>query len=858
MLRSLPRFRWQPVLKRLVRTSFTSDPLTEPKGQFYYVIPEIPTDDPQSNLLLHQESLPRLGDITVEKIFTGISKLIIEYQVALSQLAEAINSNSVPITYENIVTKIDEIIFPVHNTINIIDCLSSTRNDPAWRIVISRLVTKILQTQSEHLYSNADIYCALHKILVQLDPAEKLKRGIIEQLLAECWSNGASLAAVCSGKADSCKSCDASHFPHRGGKDACQKDLNLLFYFRSELIKAEVIFEHMVVRSAFVSSPESRSQASITGRYDSATKIDAQMPSYLSNVFSAKSPGYIPVAESDLSASAPSWFPHALGGKEEGGYIKGMRVNLGMDRAAQLFLCHCSNRELRRVVWQAIVQRASQRVFGGSSGQHASNDNRIDHIRRLRSKVATTMGAPDWISLMWRRSAGRGPTSPDALVDDFLEPIRKRLLPLGEIEWRVLNEWSGPHLRIPPTLEQYDIPYAIEQYNFNMSLAPGHSLSTDPRYVRFLPLENTIESIFQRLGELFGLTLSRLPPNKGHAAQLDIDGSLIYEVVDNFEDKGFKLGEVLVDLNPKHRFGAASFDNVTPMPLVTRFPVPSKSPSAMAADGSIACIFSNLPVDALRVGLTEMEALDIASAFGRCLQHVVSRTPSYAFAGLSIPMPGVSFAGSTGGMPIRDNAFLTQDIIKLLLFRSASMRRAVFGDAPTEAKTYPDVYNPVRGISRMMVLPFLRALYESRFDLDLWGGGKLTWKSWHQISEQHWAKHLPYAHHPDDQWPCSSMGIFGSRGVPGLRYSEIWRQIIARDCLSAFKEAGFDAKWDSDQVKDLFLRYRKTVLDPGTALSCRSVFQAFRGRDPLPDAFLEAFNASTQLSQGFADSSSLE
>lgn len=170
-------------------------------------------------------------------------------------------------------------------------------------------------------------------------------------------------------------------------------------------------------------------------------------------------------------------------------------------------------------------------------------------------------------------------------------------------------------------------------------------------------------------------------------------------------------------------------------------------------------------------------------------------------------MPGVSFAGSTGGVPIRDTAFLTQDIIRLLLIRSVSMRRAVFGYAPIETRTYQDVSNPSHGISRIVALPFLRALYESRFDLDLWGSGKSAWKSWHQISEQLWSKHLPYAYHPDDQWACSAMGIFGSRGIPGLRYFDVWRPIIARDCLSAFTEAGFDKKWDSDQVR--FLPFKK-------------------------------------------------
>lgn len=100
----------------------------------------------------------------------------------------------------------------------------------------------------------------------------------------------------------------------------------------------------------------------------------------------------------------------------------------------------------------------------------------------------------------------------------------------------------------------------------------------------------------------------------------------------------------------------------------------------------------------------------------------------------------------------------------------------------------------------MMALPFLYTLYESRFDLELWASGRSTWKTWHALSDSLWSQHLPYPHHPDDQWACSALGIFGSRGSPGMRYFEVWRQVIALDCLSAFTEAGFDKQWNGKQV----------------------------------------------------------
>lgn len=59
MLRLLPRSRFHSVLTRLVRTSHASDPFTETKGQFYYVIPEIPTDTAKANPILYLDTLPK-------------------------------------------------------------------------------------------------------------------------------------------------------------------------------------------------------------------------------------------------------------------------------------------------------------------------------------------------------------------------------------------------------------------------------------------------------------------------------------------------------------------------------------------------------------------------------------------------------------------------------------------------------------------------------------------------------------------------------------------------------------------------------------------------------------------------------
>ncbi|VDN10149.1 unnamed protein product [Dibothriocephalus latus] len=451
-------------------------------------------------------------------------------------------------TYDSLVAKLDEILFPLQYSMQLISGFGVIQDNSIWRLIGGRLLSKVLQAQSENFYSDATIYEALHKILLELDDPKGSKKGILQQFLAESWACGAGLSTIACRNSDSppskptlCASCPLDHFPHGLSPRQAQKRLSELQYLRGELTRIEREFERMVASSAFVSLPQTQRAARLSGRYQGSQNIDSQLPDYLTNALSPDDQGQVPVAESDLAASAPPWLFRVLGGRLEGGYVTGMRI--------------------RRTVWRALVQRASTRNFGGASGHHAANDERIQNIRKLRSQVAEQFNAPDWLSLVWHRSApgGRGPESPQKLVKEVLEPLRKKLLPLGKLEWVVLSEWAPPYLRIPPLLP-------------------------------------------------------KVPELREMAAT-----------------------KVLLDDRQQ------------------------------------------------LLGGNSAEVMSVAAGFGTCLQHVISRTPSHMFTGLSAPLPGVTFAGSTGGIPVRDNFFLTHDLLQLLLLRSSSLRRSVFGEGHSMA-----------------------------------------------------------------------------------------------------------------------------------------------------------------------------
>lgn len=265
---------------------------------------------------------------------------------------------------------------------------------------------------------------------------------------------------------------------------------------------------------------------------------------------------------------------------------------------------------------------------------------------------------------------------------------------------------------------------------------------------------------------------------------------------------------------------------------------------AVASSCSIAGVFGNLPVDAVISGLTQTEVIGLASAFGICLQHVASSVPYHAYAGLSSQLRGTSFAGSINGPLVNDSFFLTGDIINLLCSSPALVAHLLpsAGTASTGATAGQQSTLPMT--SRIAALPLLRSLYESRLDLDLWSGKK-KYRHWYTLSRELWDDHLPYDRYDDDHWLCSSVLLFGAEGVPGSRYFEIWRRMIALDAVNAFVEAGVLSDPNSHESRTAFDRFRNTVLNMGTAQSTRDAFRAFRGRDPLPSFLCDSIKLNS-------------
>ena len=87
---------------------------------------------------------------------------------------------------------------------------------------------------------------------------------------------------------------------------------------------------------------------------------------------------------------------------------------------------------------------------------------------------------------------------------------------------------------------------------------------------------------------------------------------------------------------------------------------------------------------------------------------------------------------------------------------------------------------------------------------------------------------------PEDRSLCSFSHIFAGGYAAGY-YSYKWAEVLSADAFAAFEEAGLD---DEAAVAETGRRFRDTVLSRGGGEDPMSVFEAFRGRPPRPDALL--------------------
>ncbi|CAH8599594.1 unnamed protein product [Schistosoma turkestanicum] len=829
-LRSLP--------KRLVTNIRNYNPDASYKnehGSSYYLIPEIPSESYLSKSILEPLNISNLEDLKPDKVFGGVSRLIMNYQVSLSKLSDSIQKGEISKNDITIISSLEQASFPVEQAFRNLNCLTTVKNDHIWNLIVSRLYQKFKAARREYFHRDSTICEALLTLRQSSSKLDEYEKGLLDVWIYDCWLMGTGLLVAGNkyGKIISfselnelIQGINNSQTTSQITSPNARKSLSVIHDNYADVEKEECQFQTMVASSAAISLPQYYS-SKYTGR--------PNIPSNLEILTGATD---IKVAESDLAPSAPYWLPAVLGGKEDGGHIAGMHVSLVSNALVSEFLKHCSNNELRKTVWEYWVRRASGYYFGPSTGLYASNDQRINDIRRLRKNLAKYLNCKDWLSVLWSSPYSHTPSSPDQLVNDVLEPFRISLKQIGECDLKMLKEWANVNLHLyGKTLEPWDVDYALEQYNYAVNYKHFENIIIPPDG----SLINYLHTVFSELANLFHFKLTPQIPRSTSKDDTDndVDCYVVEKLVYHVEDltDGTVFGEIIIDPFARSNRTVPVGGNLF-VPVVTRNNLSNNDIRVHSGFSNypVAYILGSLNQSTETLGISFNVLLSYMSVFGTCLQYITCRVPHHEL--YSSPhyialdtrhiMSDLCYTiGCNYAIPCLKNYFTNKQL-------QQQQHQSSFQPSAIGLKT------PSKPITSLY---FLQDLYESRFDLAIWSKSYSEAK-WSTIQKNLWKLHMPYPLHSHDYLPCSYTHIFGPNSEAGLIYHRIWRKVLLDDILLSFKEVGWlssssSDKTDCEKVSEVFKRFRDTYLTYGSAIPPAELFRRFRGRDIDPQICLK-------------------
>lgn len=449
-------------------------------------------------------------------------------------------------------------------------------------------------------------------------------------------------------------------------------------------------------------------------------------------------------------------------------------------------LTYLDDRGIREQLYRAFNTRAASGEF----------DNRVlvAEIIGLRREKAALLGFDSFVDLVLDdRMAGNG----DRAMS-FVDGLRAKSQPAFARENEELTAY-GRQLTGDPALElaPWDIGYYAEKrraalYDFDEeALRP------------YLPLEGVLAGLFEIVGKLYGITVSRVEDMSTWHPSVRV-----YRIIDG---DGSELGVFYADLFPRESKRDGAWMNA----FITAEP----GTGGWSPHVGLICANVTPPVGDTPALLNHREVETVFHEFGHLLHHMLSRVSVRSLAGTNVAWDFVelpsqimeNFCWERVALDLFARHYKSDERLPDALFEPMSRARTYRGanammrqlgfaslDLALHSKYAPDADGDVVAYARECMQPFAAARYMESYAMVLGFG--------HLFS------------HPV--------------GYAGGYYSYKWAEVLDADAYSRFREGGvFSAEVAGE--------FRDKVLSRGDSAQPMELFRDFMGRDPDERALLE-------------------
>jgi len=450
-------------------------------------------------------------------------------------------------------------------------------------------------------------------------------------------------------------------------------------------------------------------------------------------------------------------------------------------------MTYADNREMRRLMYEAYVTRASDR---GPNAGRWDNTRLILKILRLRREAASLLGFRTYAEYALQTRMAK--QVPEVLA--FLHDLAARARPAAGRDFEELSTYARTQHGLA-RLEAWDIAYFSEK----LQHAKYHFSQEDVR--PYFPATRVVPGMFRVVERLYGIRIDEMQGVETWHPDVSF-----FEIHDR---SGELRGRFYLDLyaRAKKRGGAWMDDCIHRKRSATGVQVPV---------AYLTCNFSP-PVDGKPALFTHDEVQTLFHEFGHGLHHMLTRIDYVGVSGIN----GVAWDAVELPSQFMENWCWEREALDLVsghFENGQSIPPALF-ERMYAARNFQS------GMQCVRQLEF--ALFDMQLHTDFDPDGARSVQDVLDAVRREVAVVFPPAF---NRFQNGFSHIFAGGYAAGY-YSYKWAEVLSADAFSKFEERGiFDATTGRE--------FLENILEQGGAHEPMELFVRFRGRKPTIDALL--------------------
>ena len=466
-------------------------------------------------------------------------------------------------------------------------------------------------------------------------------------------------------------------------------------------------------------------------------------------------------------------------------------------------LQYSENRELRRLMYEAYVTRASELAPKYADGKidWDNTQNMLDQLR-LRDEEARMLGFANYAALSLAPKMANTVEEVDLFLTNFAEKSK----PFAQRDWDELNAFAKTELGITDGLQAWDVPFASER------LKQARYAFSENELKQYFPLPKVLDGLFGVIQTLFGVKIesANLPTWHADVQSFSVSDAagkvLAYFYLDPYARSGKRGGAWMDDARGRRELPNGEVQ-VPVAYLVCNFAPPVK------VDGVLR-----------QPTITHDDVITLFHESGHGLHHLLTQVGALGVSGIN----GVEWDAVELPSQFMENFCWEWEVLEKMTAHvdtGKPLPRDLF-DKILAAKNFQNGLMTLRQI----VMSLTDWRLHSRFDAALAQGQAIL-----DLSRK-LAVEFNVIPQPDiSRWINTFSHIFAGGYAAGY-YSYKWAEVLSADAYSAFEEAAKLTGSVLDPVTGG--RYRQEILEVGGSRPAAESFKAFRGREPSIDALL--------------------